>query len=204
MQGLTSMRSTFAGSSMAFRSNSVVAPRVQRATVQVVEAKRVCDLTGKKRNKANSICFSAKKHRVFQMPNLQKKKIFWERGQRWVTLKVCTKAIKTLEKKGLDKMAAEAGIDLWKLPFQDARPERLAYLAENKGKVPVAVNSRAIKNPERIAKSTKVPRVPVYMVSGKIAWVKKGSEYLYTGKAEAEAAAAQAAEQKELEINVQE
>jgi hypothetical protein len=34
-------------------------------------------------------------------------------------------------------MAKEAGINLWKLPFEDVRPERLAYLAENKGKVPV-------------------------------------------------------------------
>jgi hypothetical protein len=33
-------------------------------------------------------------------------------------------------------MAKEAGIDLWKLPFEDARPERLAYLEQNKGKVP--------------------------------------------------------------------
>jgi hypothetical protein len=46
-------------------------------------------------------------------------------------------AIKSIERVGLDAMAAEAGIDLWKLPFEDARPERLAYLAENKGKVPV-------------------------------------------------------------------
>jgi hypothetical protein len=48
-----------------------------------------------------------------------------------------SQAIKSIERVGLDAMAAEAGIDLWKLPFEDARPERLAYLAENKGKVPV-------------------------------------------------------------------
>jgi hypothetical protein len=46
-------------------------------------------------------------------------------------------AIKSIERNGLEAMAAEAGINLWKLPFEDARPERLAYLAENKGKVPV-------------------------------------------------------------------
>jgi large subunit ribosomal protein L28 len=45
-------------------------------------------------------------------------------------------ALKTVEKNGLDVMAKEAGIDLWKLPFEDARPERLQYLADNKGKVP--------------------------------------------------------------------
>jgi hypothetical protein len=55
---------------------------------------------------------------------------------------LCAGAIKTIEKNGLDSMAREAGVDLWKLPFQDARPERLQYLAENPRKVPVAVNPR--------------------------------------------------------------
>jgi large subunit ribosomal protein L28 len=92
---------------------------------------------GKKRNKANVVTFSNKHNRKWQEPNLQHKKVYWEHGQRWVKLKICTKAIKTIEKVGLDAMAKEAGIDLWKLPFEDARPERLAYLEANKGKVPV-------------------------------------------------------------------
>ena len=45
-------------------------------------------------------------------------------GQRWVQLRICTKAIKTIEKKGLQTMADEAGVNLWKLPFEDARPQR--------------------------------------------------------------------------------
>jgi len=61
---------------------------------------------------------------------------------RFVKLKVSTRALKTIEKNGLDAMALEAGVDLWKLPFEDARPQRLQYLAENKGKVPVAHNPR--------------------------------------------------------------
>jgi large subunit ribosomal protein L28 len=108
----------------------------------VVEAKKVCDLLGTKRNKANTVSFSNKKNRKWQEPNLQHKKVYWAAGQRWVSLRLSTRAIKTIEAQGLDALAAEAGIDLWKLPFQDARPERLQYLAENKGKVPVAVNER--------------------------------------------------------------
>jgi hypothetical protein len=50
-------------------------------------------------------------------------------------------AIKSIQKNGLDAMAREAGIDLWKLPFEDARPERKQYLEENKGKVPVVSRS---------------------------------------------------------------
>ncbi|KAI8469197.1 MAG: hypothetical protein J3K34DRAFT_470214 [Monoraphidium minutum] len=107
----------------------------------------------KKRNKANVVTFSNKHSRKWQEPNLQHKKVYWEQGQRWVRLRICTKAIKTIEKNGLDAMAKEAGINLWKLPFEDARPERLAYLEQNKGKVPVAANTRAMKNPEKLAAS---------------------------------------------------
>lgn len=92
---------------------------------------------GKKRNKANVVTFSNKHNRKWQEPNLQQKKVYWETGKRWVKLRICTKAIKSIEKNGLDAMAAEAGIDLWKLPFEDARPARLAYLAEHQGAVPV-------------------------------------------------------------------
>lgn len=52
-----------------------------------------------------------------------------------------SQAIKSIEKNGLESMAKEAGIDLWKLPFEDARPQRKQYLAENKGKVPVVSDS---------------------------------------------------------------
>jgi len=172
---LGASRSAFAGRNVAFRSTAVVqAPT--RAAVVSVEAKRVCQLTGKKRNKANVVTFSNKHNRKWQYPNLQQKKVYWPEGQRWVKLRICTKAIKTIEKKGLGVMAAEAGIDLWKLPFEDARPERLAYLEENKGKVPVAKNPRAMKNKTKIAASKKQPRYPVYEEGGKIVWIKPGME----------------------------
>lgn len=145
MASLCSARSMFAGKQMAFQPARAVAPST-RMLVPTVEASKRCELTGKKRNKANAVCFSNKKNRKWQEPNLQQKKVFWSYGQRWVSLKLCTKAIKSIEKNGLDAMAAEAGIDLWKLPFVDARPERLQYLAENAGKVPVAVNPRCAQD----------------------------------------------------------
>lgn len=75
---------------------------------------RICDLTGKRRNNAYNVSFSLKRTKKVQQPNLQYKRIWWEEGQRFVRLKLSTKAIKTLEWKGLDKMAKEAGIDLTK------------------------------------------------------------------------------------------
>jgi hypothetical protein len=47
--------------------------------------------TGKKRNKANVVTFSNKHNRKWQEPNLQHKKLYWEEGQRWVKLRICTK-----------------------------------------------------------------------------------------------------------------
>eukprot|EP00775_Hariotina_reticulata_P005948 gene5948-6187_t len=163
---LGSGSSTFSGRNIAFKStvNSTLA----RAAVVSVEAKRVCQLTGKKRNKANVVTFSNKHNRKWQEPNLQHKKIYWEAGKRWVKLRISTTAIKSIQKNGLEVMAKDAGIDLWKLPFEDARPERLQYLAENKGKVPVAVNPRAMKNKAKIAASKKQPRYPVYEEGGRI------------------------------------
>ena len=38
--------------------------------------------------------------------------------------------MKTVEKKGLQAMAKEAGLDLYSLPYTDARPQRLEWLAQ--------------------------------------------------------------------------
>ena len=47
-------------------------------------------------------------------------------------------AMKTIEKKGLQAMAKEAGLDLYKLPFLDARPERQEWLAQQPKHPPMA------------------------------------------------------------------
>jgi len=73
---------------------------------------RVCQLTGKKANNAYAVSHSHRRNKKLQEVNLQSKRIWWEEGKRWVRLRISTKAIKTLEKKGLAAMAKEAGIDL--------------------------------------------------------------------------------------------
>ncbi|KAK6929740.1 Ribosomal protein L28/L24 [Dillenia turbinata] len=77
-------------------------------------ARRVCPFTGKKANKANKVSFSNHKTKKLQFVNLQYKKIWWEAGKRYVKLRLSTKAIKTIEKNGLDAVAKKAGIDLSK------------------------------------------------------------------------------------------
>lgn len=91
--------------------------------------------------------------------------------RRWVKLRISTKAIKSIEKKGLQTMADEAGIDLWKLPFEDARPARKEWLAANEHNPPMAKKPRAMKNADKLAASKKTPLVARY-VHGKIAYVR--------------------------------
>ncbi|WP_416676233.1 50S ribosomal protein L28 [Egbenema bharatensis] len=73
---------------------------------------RKCDLTGRQANNAFAISHSHRRTKKLQQANLQEKRVWWPQGKRWVRLRLSTKAIKTLEKKGLAAMAKEAGIDL--------------------------------------------------------------------------------------------
>jgi large subunit ribosomal protein L28 len=75
---------------------------------------RKCQLTGKKANNAYAVSHSHRRTKKLQGVNLQEKRIWWEEGKRWVKLRLSTKAIKTLEHKGLAAMAKEAGLDLKK------------------------------------------------------------------------------------------
>lgn len=73
---------------------------------------RKCELTGKKANNAFAISHSHRRTKRLQNVNLQSKRVWWPQGSRWVKLRLSTNAIKTLEKKGLEAMAREAGINL--------------------------------------------------------------------------------------------
>ncbi len=76
---------------------------------------RKCQLTGKKANNAFAVSHSHRRTKKLQEVNLQWKRVWWAEGNRWVRLRLSTKAIKTLEKKGLTAMAKEAGINLNKV-----------------------------------------------------------------------------------------
>jgi large subunit ribosomal protein L28 len=73
---------------------------------------RKCQLTGKKANNAYSVSHSHRRTKKLQEVNLQWKRIWWAEGNRWVRLRISTKAIKTLEHKGINAFAKEAGINL--------------------------------------------------------------------------------------------
>jgi len=73
---------------------------------------RRCQLTGKKANNGYAISHSHRRNHKLQQPNLQWKRVWWPEGNRWVRLRLSTKAIKTIERKGLQAMAKAAGINL--------------------------------------------------------------------------------------------
>ncbi|MFN9057888.1 MAG: bL28 family ribosomal protein, partial [Cyanobacteriota bacterium] len=50
-----------------------------------------------------------------QQVNLQKRRLWWAEGQRFVTLRVSTRTLKTIQKRGLGAYAKELGINLARL-----------------------------------------------------------------------------------------
>ena len=71
---------------------------------------RVCDLTGKRPNVANKVSHSNIKTKKRQLPNLQTRKIWWEEEGRFVTLKLSTRALRTLRLKTLGQFLSEEGL----------------------------------------------------------------------------------------------
>jgi len=119
---------------------------------------RKCMLTGKKANNGYTVSFSHKRDKHLQQPNLQYKRVFWEREERWIRLRISTNALKTIEKVGLEVLAKDAGLDLYSLRFEDASESRRAWLAANPGP-PVAKNKREPKwRPRGQAKAVFVPK----------------------------------------------
>lgn len=73
---------------------------------------RRCMLTGKRPNVANKVSHSHRKTKRRQLPNLQYRRVWWEEGNCYVRLKISTRAMRTIDKKGLGPFAAEMGVDL--------------------------------------------------------------------------------------------
>lgn len=68
---------------------------------------RVCDITGKKVISGNNVSHAHNKTRRKFYPNLHKKRFYIPEEDRWVTLKVSSKALKTINKKGISAVLKE-------------------------------------------------------------------------------------------------
>ncbi len=69
---------------------------------------RVCQITGKRPQVGNNVSHANNKTKRRFYPNLHKKRFYIPEEDRWITLKVSSKAIKTINKNGISKVLKEA------------------------------------------------------------------------------------------------
>src|SRR5438045_7746724 len=69
---------------------------------------RVCQITGKRPHVGNNVSHANNKTKRRFYPNLQTKRFFVPEEGKWITLKVSTNAIKTINKKGITAVLKEA------------------------------------------------------------------------------------------------
>ena len=85
-----------------FKISSLPLPSEKKNTMA-----RVCQVTGKKPIVGHSVSHSNIKTKRRFLPNLQKKRFFFAEEDRWVTLKVSTDALRTINKNGLATVIKE-------------------------------------------------------------------------------------------------
>jgi large subunit ribosomal protein L28 len=69
---------------------------------------RVCEITGKRPQVGNNVSHANNKTKRKFYPNLQKKRFYIPEEDKWVTLKVSTSALRTINKKGITAVLKEA------------------------------------------------------------------------------------------------
>jgi large subunit ribosomal protein L28 len=68
---------------------------------------RVCQVTGKRPITGNTVSHANNKRRRRFLPNLHTQRFWLEGEKRWVTLRVSTNGMRTIEKKGLEAVLAD-------------------------------------------------------------------------------------------------
>ena len=68
---------------------------------------RICELTGKRPISGNNVSHSNRKTKRRFLPNLHKKRFYLPEEDKWITLKVSSKAIRNINKKGITEYLRE-------------------------------------------------------------------------------------------------
>ncbi|KCV59963.1 ribosomal protein L28 [Bordetella bronchiseptica 99-R-0433] len=82
------------------------APRT-RTTQRGASMARVCQVTGKGPMVGNNVSHANNKTKRRFLPNLQSRRFWVESENRWVRLRVTAKAIRTIDKNGIDAVLAD-------------------------------------------------------------------------------------------------
>jgi large subunit ribosomal protein L28 len=69
---------------------------------------RVCQITGKRPMSGNNVSHANNKTKRRFYPNLQKKRFFIPEEDKWITLKLSAKAIKTINRHGISAVLKQA------------------------------------------------------------------------------------------------
>ena len=69
---------------------------------------RVCDITGKRPRVGNNVSHANNKTKRRFNPNLQKKRFYIPEEDKWITLKVSTSALRTINKNGISAVLKKA------------------------------------------------------------------------------------------------
>ena len=68
---------------------------------------RVCQVTGRRPVSGHNVSHSNIKYKRRFLPNLQPKRFYFAEEDRWITLKLTTDAIRTINKNGLSTVVKE-------------------------------------------------------------------------------------------------
>jgi len=68
---------------------------------------RVCQVTGKAPTVGNHVSHANNKTKRRFLPNLQRRRFWVESENRWVSLRLSTNALRTIDKNGIDVVLAE-------------------------------------------------------------------------------------------------
>jgi large subunit ribosomal protein L28 len=77
------------------------------ARIGVSVMSRVCQVTGKRPTTGNKVSHSNIKKRRRFLPNLHTQRFWVEGEKRWVTLKVSTHGMRTIEKRGIEAVLVD-------------------------------------------------------------------------------------------------
>jgi len=69
---------------------------------------KVCEITGKRPITGNNVSHALNRTRRRFLPNLQKKRFYIPEEDKWITLKISTSALRTINKKGITAVLKEA------------------------------------------------------------------------------------------------
>ena len=67
---------------------------------------RVCEVTGKKPMVGNNVSHANNRTKRRFLPNLQRRRFWVESENRWISLRLTTNALRTIDKNGIDKVLA--------------------------------------------------------------------------------------------------